>query len=731
MDLPLPPFPCRRSLAHAAAGLLFCTTGAVAQNPANQTPANARPKDPVTRESPQTQAQGLDANAKGQHITAPGSVALSPDGTTIAWTIRGHEGTAIHLTQVAHPDPASEKSISLPGAANCTYSTPIWSPGGGTLAFLSDCAAPEGKQSKGQLQIYLWSKATGETRQLTHLTGELGQPAWSPDGKAIAFLFVENASRSAGALDAMKPYAGVIGEDGVEIQRVFSVDAATGQGQFLTPLTLHAYEFDFSPDSGTIAYIAADVPGENNWWIASLWAASAKLAPSDVPQQPRLIVNPSKVAGSLHGLQIAVPRFSPDGQRIAFIGGLMSDQGSTGGDLYTVPSAGGQPTDVTPNLDGTPSYEAWVNNSTLGLVEDRRGHTQLVDWDVDTHVPKKNGTHDLGEVSVGGGPIKDAIAFAPAHGGTVAFTEQGFTKAPEIWTLGAAGLHQLTHLNDAAKPTARTESVEWTDGAFHVQGWLTFPTDYDASKKYPVIVSVHGGPSASITARWSTKNLWADHGYFELQPNPRGSFGQGEAFTEANRKDFGYGDLKDIEAGLDFVESKYPIDHDREGITGWSYGGFMTMFSVTQTHRFKAAVAGAGLSDWLSYYGENSIDQWMIPFFGASVYDDPAVYARSSAITYIKNVTTPTLVIVGDRDGECPAPQSFEFWHALRAQGVKTQLVVYPNEGHGFRDPEHIKDRDERAVRWFGDNMPAAGSEKAVSGKAANDKAAGSEASAR
>jgi dipeptidyl aminopeptidase/acylaminoacyl peptidase len=196
-------------------------------------------------------------------------------------------------------------------------------------------------------------------------------------------------------------------------------------------------------------------------------------------------------------------------------------------------------------------------------------------------------------------------------------------------------------------------------------------------------------------------------GYFVLQPNPRGSFGQGEAFTAANRKDFGYGDLKDILAGMDAVEKKVSVDTKREGLTGWSYGGFMTMFGVTQTTRFRAAVAGAGISDWLSYYGENSIDQWMTPFFGATVYDDPEVYAKSSAITFIKNVKTPTLVIVGDRDGECPAPQSFEFWHALRAQGVKTQVVIYPNEGHGFRNPDNIKDRTEREMTWFQKEMPA------------------------
>jgi len=127
---------------------------------------------------------------------------------------------------------------------------------------------------------------------------------------------------------------------------------------------------------------------------------------------------------------------------------------------------------------------------------------------------------------------------------------------------------------------------------------------------------------------------------------------------------------------------------------------------VTQTERFKAAVAGAGISDWQSYYGENSIDQWMIPYFGASVYDDPAVYARSSAINYIKQARTPTLVVVGDRDGECPAPQSYEFWHALRDRHVATQLVVYPNEGHGFADPVHQRDVMERAVEWFERYMP-------------------------
>jgi dipeptidyl aminopeptidase/acylaminoacyl peptidase len=190
-------------------------------------------------------------------------------------------------------------------------------------------------------------------------------------------------------------------------------------------------------------------------------------------------------------------------------------------------------------------------------------------------------------------------------------------------------------------------------------------------------------------------------------PNARGSFGQGEKFTQANRKDLGYGDLRDTLTGLDTITKKYPIDTKRIGLTGWSYGGFMTMFAVTQTNRFRAAVSGPGVSDWLSYTGENHIGEWMTPYFGAWVYEDPAVYAKSSPMTFIHNVKTPTLLIVGNADGECPATQSLEFWQGLRHQHVPTRLVVYPNEGHGFTSHDHKLDLLERSLDWFEQYMPA------------------------
>jgi dipeptidyl aminopeptidase/acylaminoacyl peptidase len=224
---------------------------------------------------------------------------------------------------------------------------------------------------------------------------------------------------------------------------------------------------------------------------------------------------------------------------------------------------------------------------------------------------------------------------------------------------------------------------------------------------------VHGGPSSACGAHWDSRTMGSASamGYFVLCPNPRGSYGQGEAFTQDNVKDFGGGDYRDIMAAIDAIAKEYPIDQRRLGIRGHSYGGYMTMWAETQTHCFAAAVAGAGLSDWLSYYGVNEIDEWMIPFFGVSVYDDPAVYAKSDPMHFVKNVQTPTLILVGDSDGEVPMEQSVEWWHALTTMKVPTQLVVYPNEGHVFVKAADARDYFVRSLDWFDEWFAKAGRE--------------------
>lgn len=657
-----------------------------------------------------------------------GQVAVSPDGKRLAWVEGSQEGAEINVAPLE--DPAKHRIVIAAEAGHsCNEDSLSWAPASNAIVFLSDCARP-GQQE----DLYLAHLDGSKARRLTELNGYVQAPAFSPDGSEIAFLYVPGSMRPAGALAAQPLPTGVIGKENPEVQRiaVASVNATKPAAPSLvSPANLHVYEFNWSPDSKSVAYIAATPPGENNWWVAKLYTEElveriefgGQVGHRDeVGASPRVVVDPAKVSGPLHGLQIAVPRWSPDGKRIAFIGGLMSDQGVTGGDVWIVPAEGGQPHDVTPRRPSTPSWITWDGNDHFYVDEIAGGDCQLVRLALHGDLPATAEAPIFRfPGSVGDGRGERSLSTTPDRSLFV-FTGSTFDSPMEIYAVRPGhtapaggrfpGLTQLTHFNAGVTPAwGKSVSLTWTNEDFHVQGWLTLPKDYEPGKKYPMIVEVHGGPAAVVLGYWGAGGMlspaaFSALGYFVLQPNPRGSFGEGEAFTKANRKDFGYGDLRDILAGVTTAERKYSIDRNRVGIMGWSYGGFMTMFATTQTHVFKAAVAGAGISDWLSYYGENSIDQWMIPYFGVSVYDDPAVYARSSAMNFIKQAKTPTLLLVGDRDGECPAPQSFEYWHALHDLGVPTQLVVYPNEGHGFVDPKHRREVIVRTAEWFGRYMP-------------------------
>lgn len=599
-------------------------------------------------------------------------VALSPDGTRIAWVGPPAEGTGrpgLWVMPLAggaatHLGAGVEREVS-------------WSPDGQSFA----CISGRG----GEVQIEIIPAAGGEPKPVTTFKGETTGLAWSPDGRSLAFLGIENPSRVSGATQPFKPQTGVVGSK-PDVKRLAVVDVSTGELRWASPPEMYVYEFGWAPSSKEIAVTAAAPPGENNWWTAKLYAADVSTG------KLRLITTPD--------LQINDPRWSPDGQTIAYIGGLMSDFGSIGGDVYTVPAAGGKPVDVTPGHKGSANSLEWLHDGTLVFGEAIDGVSGI------EKVNPKTGKIELlvkGPISVTGPSGRNTISVSD-DGRTQAYAMASETHGNQIYLGSFDSPKQLTHWTEPTRAAGpKVQSLHWKSGKFTVQGWLTWPDNYQPGKKYPMIVNVHGGPAAAVTGGpgFGQGSMWTRNGYFVLQPNPRGSYGQGEEFTKANRKDFGYGDFRDIMAGVDEAIKEAPVDPNRLGLTGGSYGGYMTMWGVTQTHRFKAAVAVAGISDWLSYYGENSIDQWMIPFFGATVYDDPKVYAKSSPITFIKNVKTPTLVVVGEYDGECPPPQSYEFWHALNVLGVKTELLVYPGEGHGIRQPENARDLSVRELAWF------------------------------
>jgi dipeptidyl aminopeptidase/acylaminoacyl peptidase len=651
--------------------------------------------------------QVLTQLGKAQSIQA---VAISPDGKQLAWVIRRDGRPTIELADADGRHAHRVSAAAKPGS--CAESDIAWAPDSRHLAFVSNCSVDLTSTKAMQNAIYLAdARGNGAPTRLAELKGYVRSLQWTADGKSLGFLYVPGATRHASATAAAKPAAGEIGVTGVEVQRVASLDVASGALRELTPAGMYAYEFDWSPDGSRIAYTAAQPPGDNNWWIAKLY-----VQPAQPGAAATLLVDPASTdSGSLHTLQIALPRWSPDASRIAFIGGLMSDQGATGGDIYAVAAGGGVPVNLTPDIRVTPSWLRWTGPQSMLVSQVSNGQSQLADYGVSATHAQQQRAHFTVPASISDGSASMAMSLSDDLK-RVAFLQSSYAAATEVHAgaLGNTPPPAVTSFNAALKPAwGKAESVEWTNEGFHAQGWLLYPAHYDPKKTYPMVVVVHGGPSSAVIPRWPGVGYGAAPlsalGYFVFEPNPRGSFGQGEKYVQANRKDFGYGDLRDILAGVDVVEKKVPVDDKRLGLTGWSYGGFMSMFAPTQTQRFRAVVAGAGISNWQSYYGQNLIDQWMPPFFGTTVYDDPAVYAKSSAINFIKQVKTPMLIVVGDRDAECPAPQSFEMWHALRAQGGTTSLVVYPNEGHHFVDPAHQRDVLQRALGWFAKYLPAGG----------------------
>jgi dipeptidyl aminopeptidase/acylaminoacyl peptidase len=619
--------------------------------------------------------------------------AISPDAKHVAWVETTKDGSAIFVSDITAPRP---HRISAGGSSENDIA---WSPDSRQIAFLSDASAP------GQQQLYIASIAGGAPRKLTSVKGFVASPGWAPDGKTIALLFTENAERAAGPLVAEKPQTGVI-KEAVTEQRLTLIDVGTGKLRQISPPDMYIYEYAWSPDGQRVVTTAAHGNGDDNWYIAQIYVISVAGGEMKSIYKPPI------------DSQIAVPAWSPDGRSIAFISGIMSDEPAVGGDIFILPSEGGQARNITPGMKASATWLTWLpGNSKVLFGEDVDGESGIATLDVANgnietlaRAPEQFTANGWGT----------AVSLS-ADGKSAAVIRQSLAHPPEVWAGAMGHWKQVTSRNASLTPAwGEAKSIHWQNEGFNLQGWLLYPRRFDATKKYPMVVLVHGGPSSMVHSSWPGPHSFgialSGDGYFVFMPNPRGSYGEGEDFTRANVKDFGYGDFRDILTGVDQVLKEAPVDEHQLGITGWSYGGYMTMWAVTQTDRFAAAAAGAGIANLQSYYGENQIDRWMIPFFGASVYDDPQVYAKSSPITFIKKARTPTLVLVGDSDGECPTPQSYEFWHALKTLGVDTELVVYEHEGHAFANPGHQRDVIERVAAWFDQHLKHSGNSQEMPG---------------
>jgi dipeptidyl aminopeptidase/acylaminoacyl peptidase len=610
-------------------------------------------------------------------------VEISPTGGLVA-SVEGDSsksGGAPTVRDLVIRDARSgaAATIAMPcgRVPQCWPNSPTWSPDGKHLAFTLRAPGTHARS------VYAVGADGNGLIKLLDFSGTIEQLRFMPDGR-LAMLAIQNANKEVGATQAGAPIAGDLDAAPPE-QRIAILE--NGALRWVSPPDLFVYEYDWRAGGKGFIGTAAPGDGDNNWWTAKLYAFP------ESGSGARVIYSPAD-----DRQQLAMPKVSRDGALVAFIAGIMSDFGSTGGDVYTLRLGGGSAANLTPDMRASATAITWRCDGRLQAELLAGDKTQFADLGSGLKAEPARVVWS-GEESFGdrAGGISTACP-----SGVTADVHESFTQPPEI-EIGTIGhWRNLTSINAGLSLPAHVQSVWWKNDGFDVQGWLLLPLH--AEGKLPMITMVHGGPAAAVTPGYAgpgTVGALLDHGYALFRPNPRGSYGQGERFTQANVRDFGHGDLRDILAGIDAAAKVAPIDTARLGLTGGSYGGFMSMWAVTQTDRFKAAVAAAGISDWLSYYGENGIDAWMIPYFGKSAYDDPAVYAASSAINYMHNVKTPTFAYVGEHDIECPAPQTQEFWHAMKAMNVPTSIMIYPGEGHGLRDPEHLADAQARTLAWF------------------------------
>src|SRR6266536_2010762 len=454
-------------------------------------------------------------------------IALSPDGAHVAWV----QSTAATTSKQTHTrgtsGNAAAVAVNLAATGERQDSDPAWSPDSRTLAFFSNAG------EKDQAQLWTVNADGSDPKKITHLKGYAARPRWSHDGKRIAFLYIEGAG-GGGPLMAAPATTGVI-DTAIHNQRIAVLAVATGQLRQVSPANLHIYDYDWSPDDKAFVTTAVPGPGDNNWWIAQIYTiGSAK-------GNATSIYKPS--------LQVAVPRWSPDGKSVAFIEGLMSDERFHGGDLFTVSAAGHDVVNRTRGRKSSVSSLFWQTPDRVLFTEYVGGGSAISELTLASNSVRAIWKGAEGLYAFGNFPT-----FAVSKDGHLAAAvRSSYETAPEVWAGPIGDSRQLTSNNSGLSPTwGKAENLEWTNDGFNIQGWLLPPAKVESGKKYPMVVLIHGGPSSVTTPEWpagfgmsrAIVAALSSRGYYVLLPNPRGSYGQGENFTRANVKDFGGGDLR-------------------------------------------------------------------------------------------------------------------------------------------------------------------------------------------
>ena len=612
-------------------------------------------------------------------MKAVGDAQVSPDGRWVAYTVTRAD---LELN-------ASDSDVWLVAATGGTPvrlttsrkgdSSPRWSPDGRRIAFISS--------REERPQLHAISPFGGEADRLMEHKGAIRQFAWAPDGASIAVIADPEPTAEQERRIKEKDDAIVV-DTNYTFARLFVLDVGTGKARLLPVGDRVVTDAQWSPDGRQIAYVTTPTPRADDGSQSDIWVIPAGGG------TPRLLLdNPGPDNA---------PRWSPDGRQIAFTTAARSDVRQSR--LAVIGAEGGTPRTVAPAFPYSAGAPAWsADGATLYFSAPVRTSTLIFS------VPASGGTP---RALVAAGGVRSGVTYAAA--GTAMAYVRGDVQRPGDVHLARleGGMLKETRLSDHNPQVrelalGRSETVRWksTDG-MEMEGILILPVGYRAGERYPLVANIHGGPAGvwteSFPAGWgNTGHLLAGQGFAVFYPNPRGSSAYGEPFLRANIRDWGGGDYQDIQSGIDALVARGIADSTRLAQTGWSYGGYMTAWTATQTSRFKALVVGAGLTDMTSMHSTNDLPTTVEHYFGAEPWNDTTGYRRRSAMTFIKNARTPTLILHGQADLRVPIGQAQQLYMGLKKNGVPTQLVFYPREPHGLQEPRHQLDKMRRENEWI------------------------------
>ena len=616
------------------------------------------------------------------------SPRVSPDGKRVVYALNEAVMTADkseYVNQLWLANIATKQSVQLT-FGDKSSTNPKWSPDGNWIAFVSN-------RKDNKNNIYLLNLNGGEAEPLTDVKTGVSNFAWSPDGKSIAFRMADPKTEEEEKNDKAKNDFRWVDEN-LKMSRLYVISLqkdANGKREprKLTTANYNVDDFDWSADGSHIAFGHTKTAVANDWTssdVSIIEVASGKVT---------ALANTPAAESS--------PVYSPDGKSIAVLVSDNPPRWAQSGLIQIFPAGGGAPKTVAASYDGQPGIAGWsADGKRIYFLEPRGTGTQLYTVDVTAnrideikHTPAVYGAMTLNQTGTMFGLIRQT---SDTPGDVYVASVSDFTPV------------QISRVNADVKLPAlgRTEVIRWKskDGK-EIEGLLTYPVGYQTGQRVPLLLNIHGGPAGVFLQTFlGGRGVYplatlAAKGYAILRPNPRGSSGYGTEFRRANLKDWGMGDYQDLMTGVDRVIEMGVADPERLGVMGWSYGGFMTSWVVTQTKRFKAASAGAPVTNLMSFNGTADIPSFVPDYFGGQSWDIMDLYQKHSPMFNVKGVSTPTMIQHGEADVRVPISQGYEFYNALKTQGVPTRMLVLPRQPHGPTEPKMQLAAMNANIEWF------------------------------